>query len=231
MNCQELLQKLKSFGSAQFCKTFARHGVREPMFGVSYKHLGALTKQLKPNHDLALELWASGNHDARILATMIAEPAKLTSATIDRWLKNLSNYVISDAFATIVAQSPLARQKAAKWRAAKSEMVSNAGWSVTARLIRLDPAWSDAELSAMLKEIEAEIHAAPNRTRHAMNSTIISIGVHNARLKKLALAAAKRIGKVEVDHGDTSCQTYDAATYIKKTVAHQRKLAARRAKR
>lgn len=231
MNCQDVLKKLESFGSAQFRKTYARHGVCGPMYGVSYKHLGTLTKLLRPNHALALELWASGNHDARVLATMIAEPEKLTGQVIDRWLKDMDNYAIGDAFAGVVAQSPLAHKKAAKWRAAKSEMISNAGWSVTARLVRLDPQWKDAALAALLDEIEARIHAAPNRTRYAMNSTVISIGVRNASMQKLALAAAKRIGKVEVDYGDTSCQTPDAATYIKKTVAHQQELARKQAKR
>jgi hypothetical protein len=64
-----------------------------------------------------------------------------------------------------------------------------------------------------------------------MNLTVICIGIRNAALRKLALASAKRIGKVEVDHGDTNCKTPDAAAYIKKTIAHQREMAKRRAKR
>lgn len=220
MNCQEVLKKLKSFGSSQFCKTFARHGVRGPMYGVSYKHLGTLTKQLQPNHKLALELWATGNHDARILATMIAEPTKLTGPIAESWLKDLDNYVIGDAFAGLVSKSPVAHQKASKWRASKREWISSAGWSVTSRLAGLDSNCSDRQLADRLVEIEARIHSAPNRTRHAMNSTLINIGLRNVSLRKLALAAAKRIGKVGVDHGDTSCQTQDAAAYIKKTVAY-----------
>jgi 3-methyladenine DNA glycosylase AlkD len=229
MQCCEVLKQLESFGSAQFRKTYARHGVREPMFGVSYKHLGTLTKQLKKNHLLALELWDSGIHEAKVLATMIAEPSKLTGPIIDRWLKELPDFVISDAFAGLVAQAPLAHKKAAKWRQAKSEMVSNTGWGVTSRLVQRDPNWEDRELAALLDEIETRIHSAPNRTRLAMNSTVISIGIRNGALRKLALASAERIGKVEVDHGDTSCNTPDAAAYIKKTVAHQREMAKRRA--
>jgi hypothetical protein len=58
-----------------------------------------------------------------------------------------------------------------------------------------------------------------------MNMALIAIGVRSAGLRKLALAAAKRIGKVEVDHGDTSCKTPDAAAYIAKTVDHRRRIA------
>ena len=60
------------------------------------------------------------------------------------------------------------------------------------------------------------------RTDHAMNRALIAIGVSNARLEKPALAAAKRIGKVEVDHGETGCQTPDAAAYIRKTAEYRR---------
>lgn len=77
MDVETLLRELESRGSAQTRKTYGRHGVRGPMFGVSYKDLGILTRRLKTNHSLALELWETENHDARILATMIADPATL----------------------------------------------------------------------------------------------------------------------------------------------------------
>jgi hypothetical protein len=70
-----------------------------------------------------------------------------------------------------------------------------------------------------LRTIESSIHKAKNRVRYGMNQAVISIGVRNPKLTKLALAVAKRIGKVEVDHGDTACQTPDAASYIQKTLA------------
>jgi hypothetical protein len=58
-----------------------------------------------------------------------------------------------------------------------------------------------------------------------MNNALINIGVRSSALQKKAIAAAKRIGKVEVDHGETGCKTPDAVAYIKKTVAHRKKKA------
>ena len=72
-----------------------------------------------------------------------------------------------------------------------------------------------------MAHIEAEIHHQPNRTRHSMNQALICLGVLNKALAKGAKAVAKRIGKVEVDHGQTSCKTPDAAAYIDKTLAHR----------
>lgn len=77
------------------------------------------------------------------------------------------------------------------------------------------------KFATLLKTIERDIHGAPNHVRQAMNGALIAIGLRNTKLEKLAVAAAKRIGKVEVDHGDTSCQTPDAVAYIAKTKARR----------
>ena len=74
----------------------------------------------------------------------------------------------------------------------------------------------------VLEELEA-LGTAQNRVKDAMNMALISIGTRNPKLEKKALGAAKRIGKVEVDHGETSCKTPDAAAYIKKVLAQRRK--------
>jgi len=78
----------------------------------------------------------------------------------------------------------------------------------------------DAFFAKYLALIERTIHTAPNAEREGMNMALILIGCRNAALRKAATAAAKRIGKVEIDHGDTACKTPDAAQYIDKTWAH-----------
>src|SRR5712664_3214259 len=86
MNFKDLMQELKSFGTEQTRKTLKRHGVQDELYGVSYAHFGALKKNIKLDHELAQQLWKSGVHDARILATMIADPA-LGSSLVDEWAK------------------------------------------------------------------------------------------------------------------------------------------------
>jgi len=81
----------------------------------------------------------------------------------------------------------------------------------------------EKEYLAQLKHIEKHIHSSPNRVKHSMNAALIAIGSRGGDLTKEALAAAKRIGKVEVDHGDTSCKTPDATPYIKKMLERKRK--------
>ncbi|MDX6711544.1 MAG: hypothetical protein QOH96_2560 [Blastocatellia bacterium] len=222
MNYKDLMQELKSFGTEQTRKTLRRHGVQDELYGVSYAHFGALKKKIKVDHELAQQLWKSGVHDARILATMIADPAQ-GSSVVDDWAKDVSSYVISDALATFAGQTSPDPKKIEKWMKSKDECIGCFGWSLFARLARNDGPFSDEALEQYLDTIERDIHQAKNRVKHSMNSAVISIGVRNEKLQKKALAAAARIGKVEVDHGDTDCKTPDAAAYIRKTVARAAK--------
>ncbi len=215
MDLQEALAKLESFGTEQNRKVYRRHGVSGSQYGVSYANLKTLTKRIKRDHRLASELWATGNHDARVLATMIADPSELTKRSMDAWAKTIENYVLADAFAGLVAQSRHGREKADQWIHADDDFVGQVGWNVVARLC------SQAELpdeyfKDLLKVVEKEIHTRKNRTRHAMNSALIAIGLRNPALEKQAIAAAKKIGVVEVDHGETDCKTPDAVSYIEK---------------
>jgi 3-methyladenine DNA glycosylase AlkD len=223
MNAGQTLKKLAALGTAQNRKVYARHGVTGAMFGVSYASLGKLARELQGQHELALELWASANHDARILATMIADPARLGARELGRWVRSLDNYVVTDAFAKLAARSPAGRKEALRWLADRGEWVSTAGWSTLCWSLQAGSTPEEAELRGHLRTIEKRIHAAKNRTRHAMNSALIGIGVGSPALRAEALAAAERIGPVEVDHGATGCKTPDAAQCIRKVLDHRGK--------
>ena len=222
MTVNEVMAELEAFGAEQTRKTYQRHGVSGEMFGVSYAHLGKLQKRIKVDHALALGLWATGNHDARVLATMIADPAQADDKALEGWAKELDSYVITDAVAKYVAASPLVRQKAEKWTKSKQEWIGAAGWVLLAQLAMKDATLTDDYFEPYLLAVENDIHKSKNRVRHAMNGAVIAVGVRNPKLQKRAIAAAKKIGKVEVDHGATNCKTPDAAEYILKTAAHRR---------
>lgn len=226
MNVKEALKKLEDFGTEQNRKIYKRHGVDGEMFGVSYANLGKLVKEIKKDHELARQLWKTGNHDAQVLATMIADPKKFSSEEIDNWSGSTANYVLTDAFAKVVGQSEFAVEKAEKWVDSKNEWLESAGWSLIGYLTN-DKNLSDAFFEPFLQTIETDIHARQNRVRYAMNSALIAIGSRSESLQKPALLAAKKIGKVEVDHGETGCKTPDAAEYILKTAEHRKKKAAK----
>jgi 3-methyladenine DNA glycosylase AlkD len=222
MTVDEAMNELERAGTAQNRKVYARHGIGERMFGVSFAALRALARTIMVDHELARGLWATGNHDARVLATMVADPERLDRRTLDRWSKELDNYVITDALAQMVSRSALLREKLEDWTTADDEWLGRAGWRLLSYLALEHDDVSDDLFEERLGVIESEIHGRPNRTRDAMNGALIAIGLRNSKLEKKAVAAAKRIGKVEVDHGETSCETPDAAAYIVRAKARRR---------
>ena len=215
MSLEEVLQALESRGSEQTRKTYRRHGVKGPLYGVSYADLKKLAKKLKTNHHLAQALWESENHDARILALMIADPHEATGALLDEWVTSLSDYVVTDALAAYISKTPLAREKMEAWTQSPEEWISTVGWNVCTALAMTDQTLPDAYFVPYISTIERELQRSKNRTRYAMNNALIAIGLR-AALEQQALDAAARIGKVIVDHGDTNCKTPDVAAYIKK---------------
>ena len=229
METTHVLSELQALGSEQTRKTLGRHGAKEPLYGVKYSDLGKLTKRIKRDHALALTLWRSGIHDARILATMIADPAQVDEALAQSMLGDSADYVVGAALATLLAQCapPLVELLIRRWTAAGDELTGHAGWSlVSAVAAQADSRW-EATLTALLPRIEREIHAAPNRARQAMNRALIAIGSRSDTLADTAITAASRIGKVDVDMGDTACEIPDAAAYIRKSRAQQSARAAK----
>jgi hypothetical protein len=114
-----------------------------------------------------------------------------------------------------------------KWTVSRDEMTACAGWHTLASIARADNGLPDAYFARYVETIEAKIHTSRNWAKYAMNNALINIGVRNSALQKKAIAAARRMGNVDVDHGETGCKTPDAATYIRKTVAHQKEKASK----
>ncbi len=222
MNGAEILKELESLGSEQTRKTYRRHGVTGPQFGVSYANLEKIAGRIKTNHPLALELWSSGNHDARALAAKIADPEQMDGKIAEAWTKDLNCQAQADCLASVVSRSVLARPKMEKWIGSKKEWTGRAGWSILAHLAMNSNDLPDAFFDAYLDMIGRDIHQRQNYVRQAMNTALIAIGARNPALTRKALAVAKKIGKVSVDHGDTACKTPDAAEYIKKRVARRK---------
>jgi len=215
MSVDEVLHTLEALGSEQARKTYRRHGVKEPLYGVSYAELKKLAKKLKINHDLAQSLWVSENHDARILALMVADPKQATDTLVDKWAGDLSDYVLTDALSAYVGKTAISRERTEAWTLSPEEWTSMLGWNVLAALALAEQILPDSYFEPYISRIERDIHGSKNRTRHAMNNALIAIGTR-AVLEQKAVDSATRIGKVIVDHGDTNCKTPDAVTYIKK---------------
>ena len=118
---------LAKAGSAQTKKTYARHGAKEPMFGVLFGTLKVLGDRIGIDQELALELWSTKNQDARNLAMKIADPAQIRSADLDRWAKQNTLRMCGAYIASLAADSPHASSKVRDWLASSDEELRASG--------------------------------------------------------------------------------------------------------
>lgn len=217
MTAKEILTTLKKLGKPQTAAIYKRHGSGDDVFGVLTSEIAKLQKKIKVDHALAMELWKTGNAEARILALQVADPGKLTRTAADGMAKDGPVRFVGSYLSALVARSPVADTTMRAWMSSPEEHLREAGYGILAARLKDDPgSVSDADAGKMLATIEKQIHRSPNWARRAMNGALISIGVFKPALRKKAVEAAQRIGKLEVDHGETSCKTPDAADYIEK---------------
>ncbi len=217
MLLEEVMQQLEEYGTEQNRKTYKNHGAKEPLFGVSFANLKLLKKKIKKDHDLAVGLWETKNMDAMTLATYILDPKKITTEQLNSWIQDVDYYCLMDVLMTSICTSPIAIERMEEWTKSNDEWIGRAGWSLLANIAIKNKTLHDDFFSPYLEEIKENIHNEKNRKKEAMNSALIAIGIRNEDLERQAIEIASEIGKVEVDHGATSCKTPDAESYIKKS--------------
>lgn len=219
MNLAQTMAALERAGSEAARKVWMRHGASEPMFGVSYATLYALQKQIGVDQRLAEALWNTENHDARVLATLIADGEAMTAADLNRWRRAATHRFLAMAFSSLAARSRSGLVCALRWIDGWSEFEQAAGWGTLAGLAT-GRAVADQTFVALLSRIERTIHAMPNYARYSANNCLIAIGSRPG-LAAEAMRIAKAIGRVAVDHGDSECKTPEASEYIGKVAKRQ----------
>lgn len=232
-SASKIVEELKSLGSESTKRVLMKHGAKEPFFGVKIEHLKKIQKRIKMDYQLALDLYDTGISDAMYLAGMIADDARMTKKDLQKWVKGAYWYMLSEYTVPWVASgSKHGHDLALEWIESKNELIASAGWATLSSLVSItdDSELDLPELKKLLSRVEKTIHKQPNRVRGAMNAFVIAVGGYVKSLTDLAIKTGEKIGEVEVDMGDTSCQTPYAPDYIRKiqkrgTIGKKRKSA------
>ena len=218
----QVLKELKRKGSAQTRKTYARHGAPSDMFGVKVADLKPIARKIKGRQELACELYETGNSDAMYLAGMVADGALMSRRQLDSWARGATWSMLSEyTVAWVAAESPHARDLALKWIGSRKESIASSGWATYAGIVATTP---DEELDLdeirkLLDRVVSQIDAAADRVRYTMNGFVIAVGAYVKPLLKQAKRAARSLGSVSVDVGDTACKVPLATAYIEKIEA------------
>src|SRR5260221_9708088 len=185
MSLDEVMRALEKAGSAQTKKTYARHGAKEPMFGVRFGTLKVLLDRIGVDQELALALWNTKNQDARNLAMKIADPLQIRSEDLDRWAKENSMRMCGAYIASLAAEGPHAAAKVRDWLASSDEGLRASGVTLIAQPANLDEKTPDEWFAKRLTQIEKTIHSSPSVEPGSMNATVIAIGGRSTALPKL----------------------------------------------
>jgi 3-methyladenine DNA glycosylase AlkD len=199
MTASELVAELRTHANPANVAGMARYGINtEGTLGVPIPVIRALARKAGRNHALALELWESGVHEARILATLVADPGLLTRREADRWARDFNSWDVCDqACQNLLRYTPYAFEKAARWARARSEFVRRAGFSLMAGLASKAKSAPDEQFEAFLPLIAEAATDDRNMVRKAVNWALRGIGKRNRRLMEKATAAAEQIRGIE----------------------------------
>lgn len=222
MTAQQILAEIEPLGTENYRRVMRNHGVTGPLFGVKVEELKKYQKKIKKDYQLALDLFDTGVYDAIYLAGLIADESRMTKDDLRGWLdKATSDTVAQFAVAWVAAEGPHGWDLALEWIDSPNEKAAVVGWGTLSSLVAVK---DDADLDipalrGLLGRVKTTIHAQPNKVRQKMNNFVIALGTFVSELTDEALQTAEKIGKVEVDMGNTDCKVPFAPDYIRKAAA------------
>jgi len=195
MQCEDILQRLKSLANPEAVAGMARYGISpQNTLGVSVPALRKMAREIGRSHGLAQELWSSGVHEARILASMIDDPRLVTEEQMERWVADFDSWDVCDqCCGNLFDKTDIAYRKAVEWAARDEEFVKRAGFALMAWLAFHDKRAPDQAFLAFLPVIKRESVDGRNFVRKAVNWALRHIGKRNAALNIMAIQAAKEI--------------------------------------
>jgi 3-methyladenine DNA glycosylase AlkD len=189
-----VLTELRSHANAANVAGMVHCGIASTnTLGISIPTLRAIAKRTGRDHDLALALWATGIHEARILAGMVDEPAKVTRRQMDAWANDFDSWDVVDGVCDLFEKTPFAHEKAMRWSSRKREYVKRAAFTLIAYFAVHDKTAPDEQILQYLPIIRREAGDERNFVKKAVNWALRSIGKRNRACNAAAIETAEQI--------------------------------------
>lgn len=199
LEAAEVVSRLRSMADPENVAGMARFGINsENTLGVSVPSVRKLAGEIGCDHGLALKLWKTGIHEARLLAGFVDDPAAVTEGQMERWAAEFDSWDVCDQVCSnLFDKTPFAVRKAREWSRRKEEFVKRAGFVLMAAIAVHDKKAEDKLFESFLPIIKRESGDERNFVRKAVNWALRQIGKRNARLNKSAVKAAREIQKLD----------------------------------
>jgi 3-methyladenine DNA glycosylase AlkD len=190
-----VLTELRTMGSRKEVAGMARVGINATdAFGVSVYELRKVARRLGTDHALALALWSTGNHEARLLACFVDDPTAVTEQQMERWARDFDSWDICDqATTSLFDQTPHAWPKAVEWAERDEEFTRRGGFALMAGLAVHDRTANDRDFMRLFPVIRRHATDDRNFVKKAVNWALRNIGKRNRALNAAASACAEKI--------------------------------------
>jgi 3-methyladenine DNA glycosylase AlkD len=177
----------------------ARYGIpSDGAFGVPMGALLAFAKRLGKDHALAAALWKTGRYEARLLAALVDEPARVTGKQMNAWASAFDSWAVTDTVCFhLFARVPAAWEKSRQWARSPREFVKRGGFALMASLVLRDKTAPDARFVALLPLIEKGARDERNFVKKGVNWALRTVGKRSRTVHAAALASAKRLAESE----------------------------------
>lgn len=199
MKYEEIIKHLKSKSDHEKVMGMARFGINpKNNLGITVTELRKLAKLIGKNHDLAIKLWDSQIHDARLLSCFIENPQDLTSEQMNSWAKDFDSWDVCDqACTSLFDLNPLAWKKVYEWAESNEEFVKRGAFSLLAGLAVHDKKASDKKFEECFPLIVKHSIDERNYVKKAVNWALRNIGKRNLKLNKRTIKLSNDISKIE----------------------------------
>ena len=220
MTLSDKLKHLEALGDDKVRARNSRNGAGDNQFGVKLGDIRKVAKKLKTNHELAMELWETGNIEARLLATLVIEPETLSADEMDRMVRSATFAQVADWLNSYVVRNhPDKETLRQAWMATDDPMAARAGWSLTTGRIVRSPKGLD--IPALLDRVESEMGDAAPEVQWTMNGALAEIGIHFPKHRKRALAIGEKLGVFRDYPTSKGCTSPFAPIWINEMVRRQ----------
>jgi 3-methyladenine DNA glycosylase AlkD len=220
MTATEIIEHLKTLGNDTMRKHNTKFGAGNNQFGVKMGDIRALAKKLKTNHELAVELWDTGNVEARFLSVLISKPGAFSADQLDHMVRSERfTHVIDRLYSDVIKEHPDKEQLRLNWMNDANPMAARVGWSLSSGRITRQP--DGIDIPALLKRIEQEMPTAAPEQQWTMNTALAQIGINHPQYREQALAIGERLGIYRNYPVSKGCTSPFAPTWINEMVKRQ----------
>jgi 3-methyladenine DNA glycosylase AlkD len=195
---RQVIATLKATANPDNVAGMAQFGINpHGTLGISIVELRKLARKIGKDHMLAQQLWVSRIHEARILASYVDEPRRVTAGQLERGVHDFDSWDVCDQVTALFEQTPFAKRKIRQWATSRREFVKRAAFTMMAGLAVHDKTADDKQFEAFLPIIKRAATDDRNLVRKAVNWALRQIGKRNRALNRRAIAAAREIGRLE----------------------------------